>query len=261
MYKIPTGINALDIAVGGGLPSGSLCLLFGTAGTEKSEFAHTVAAKCAAMNLGKIPKPKGEDIVLPKNVWYVNFSRDKEELLSDVAGSFSSKFYEAFVKGVSFKDLTPPRLMAEFPPWLPDSFKEKRLVVVPLAQFFDKNGPNSIVVMYTLTNVAKFFQGEQEYDFTSFLQGLRTQAKRWNGIIYAILGAGVLRKEMEYSIISAADGVFAFDEQYGATGRRILLSCRKFRGLLPSCLSNVFELNITPEGLDVERIRTLEGRR
>lgn len=260
MLKIPTGIDALDIPVNGGLPSGSVYLLFGRAGVGKSEFIHTIAVKHAAINLGQTPKPKEEEIHIPKYVWYINFSREPDELLNDVAGTFSREFYGTFAKGVSFRDFTSLSSMDESLSWLPNSFKAS-LMILSLAQFLKEYGQNSTIIIYTLTDLAEHFQGTSEHDFASFLQGLRLQAKKWNGIIYAILSEGILSRGMELNIISTADGVFRFTEQFRATGRQVLVSCQKSRGLPPNLLSSVFEMNVTPDGVVLQKVRTLEGRR
>ncbi len=265
MPKIPTGIEGLDLALGGGVPSGSLILLLGESGAGKSEFVYTVTANCNSMKEDPSLLPEGFDLVLPDNIWYATFARSQEGVLQDVRGKFSEDFSERFTRGTLFREfLTIPARLSSFSEWVSDlvsdggHVKLRRDIFSTLARFLEREGPNSLVIFLTLTDIAMLFKRGEEMEFVSFLQSLREICRGWNATVFAILATGIFGKDVEALLISNADGVFLFETQGGEVARRNMFSCKKMRGT--NITPEPFELTIGPDGVELTRVRTLAGR-
>ena len=257
---IPTGIASFDAAIGGGFPAGSLVVLVGDIGSGHDEFAMTSLVMLAAMKAGRLSHQPGENIVLPENIWWVTFTRPQSDLMSEMALSFDSDFYEQFKKQVKFKDLSGEYFATSSVPleWATKDIEKTtretlttlrkslsgvyRLSKQPsmkpkgmlrsLADFLTENGPNNVVVLNTLTDLARLYSDSETrwYEFMMFLRGLQRVAKKWGGIIYANLDANLLDKRMEEEISACVDGVAAFEwVRAGPTEQRRTLYIRKFR--------------------------------
>lgn len=256
MRRVPTGIEALDLATGGGLPLGSLILLTGEAGGGKSEFTYTFAANHSVMRSEPILLPEGVDVYLPKKFWYLTFSRKKEGILSDVQGKFTDEFYQRFSRGVLFREFLPPSThLTMFPEWMMKRGEEEEVarrdgLLAPLAEFLKKEGVDSIMVLYTLTDIARHFKGK-EIDFLTFLESLREECKGWNSIVLAILSSGILSEDIERTMNSLADCVLSFEllKRRGLEKGVSMLDCKKLRGI--SAKIDPFEIEFTPSGLEL----------
>ncbi len=265
MPKIPTGIESLDLALGGGIPAGSLILLVGESGAGKSEFTYTVTANINSMREDPSLLPSGFDVVLPEHVWYATFGRSEEGVLSDVRGKFSEDFYERFTKGTLFREFfTVPSRLTSFHEWIASvisnggHIKLRREVFSSLARFLEREGPGMMVVFHTLTDLSLLFRKGEEMEFVSFLQSLREICREWNVTVLAILASGILSADVEALLVSNADGVFSFEIQGEELTRRTLFSCKRMRGATIS--PEPFELTVTPDGVELTRLRTLAGR-
>jgi KaiC/GvpD/RAD55 family RecA-like ATPase len=293
---IPTGIVSLDALIGGGFPAGSLVLLLGEIGAGHKEFAMSSGMMLGAMKQGLI-KPAGPGVALPKETWWLTFTRSPADLLNEVSMSFDKDLYELFKKNVKFKDFSEDyfKLSPVPPEWvseervaerkaeklaaLEDAFAGiRRAVGAPtarpktllesLANFLTECAPNNLVVLCTLGDLARLYSDSEQkwYDFTLFLRGLQRAAKRWGGIIYADMTAKLLSPRMEEEIAACVDGVLSFEwERAGAIGRRRMMHFRKFRGLMPRLDGTAivrFEVSVTPtSGFEVTRAELIEGLR
>jgi KaiC/GvpD/RAD55 family RecA-like ATPase len=265
MPRIPTGIESLDLALSGGIPSGSLVLLVGESGAGKSEFCYTVTANVNSMREDPSLLPAGFDLVLPERIWYATFSRSEEGVLSDVRGKFSEDFYERFTRGTFFREfLTVPSRLTSFQEWVAGvisdggHIKLRREVFSALARFLEREGPGTMVVFHTLTDFSMLFRKGEEMEFVSFLQSLREICREWNVTVFAILASGIFSGDVEALLISNADGVFSFEVQGGELAKRTMFSCKRMRGTTVS--PEPFELTVTPDGVELTRLRTLAGR-
>jgi archaellum biogenesis ATPase FlaH len=292
---MPTGISSLDGPIGGGFPSGSLVLLVGEIGSGYNEFAMTSSVMLAATKAGKLTIPPGENIVLPEEIWWVTFTRKQSDLMSEMAPSFDGDLYDLFNKQSNFKDLSEAYFATSSVPleWVSKRPVEeenngemlatvgKMLAGVynlaerptskpkgllnSLADFLTKKGPNNVVILNTLTDLAMLYSESETdwYEFMIFLRGLQRATKEWGGIIYASLDANLLEKHMEQEIAACVDGVLNFEwVQAGPSERRRTLYIKKFRRLPSSAMgaSMRFNVNLTSNvGLQVTKTELIEG--
>ena len=103
--KIPTGIRSIDLAVSGGLPSGSLAILSGASGTGVDPFFHTACFMNAAKKEGILSGPQEENTFLPENIIYILLSKTENDVLRDINVAYSDDLVKAFKEVVQFKDL------------------------------------------------------------------------------------------------------------------------------------------------------------
>jgi KaiC/GvpD/RAD55 family RecA-like ATPase len=291
---IPTGIASFDAAIGGGFPAGSLVVLVGDIGSGHDEFAMTSLVMLAAMKAGRLSRPPGENIVLPEDIWWVTFTRPQPDLMSEMAVSFDSDLYEQFQKQAKFKDLSGEYFATSSVPleWASKELFEQRRakelttlektlagvyrisakpsakpkgILSSLADFLTEKGPNNVVVLNTLTDLARLYSDSEArwYEFMIFLRGLQRVTKKWGGIIYANLDAKLLERRMEEEIAVCVDGVATFEwVRAGPTEQRRTLYIRKFRRM-PSPVGRGimrFDLEINPSvGLQVIRPEFIMG--
>ncbi len=293
---MPTGIGSLDGSVGGGFPAGSLVILTGEVGSGNSEFAMTSSVMLAATKAGRLSPPSGKNIVLPKDIWWVTFTRPQSDLMSEMSLSFDSDLYELFRKQANFKDLSEEYFATSSVPleWVSERLVGKRgeemlatlgntlagvhrLAERPsakpkgmlnsLADFLTERGPNNVVILNTLTDLAMLYSESEArwYEFMIFLRGLQRVTKKWGGLIYASLDANLLERRMEQEIAACVDGVLTFEwVQAGPAERRRTLYMKKFRRLPSSAGGGVmrFNVNITSSvGLQVTKPELIEGLR
>ncbi len=294
LKTIPTGVLSLDSLIGGGFPAGALVLLRSEIGAGHKEFLMTSATMTFAMKKGLI-KPAEPDVVLPNDVWWVTLTRSPDDLLSEISLSFERDLYNLFRENVKFKDFSEDYFRASPVPlaWISTEVREERskekleglteafagihrAVAAPairpkttlesLAEFLTANAPDNVVILYTISDLARLYSDSESrwYDFTLFLRGLQRAAKKWNCIIYAPMTARLLEERKEEEILSCVDGVISFEwEAAGPTRRRRVMYFQKFRGLLPRLDGAAvvkFEATITPtSGFEVARAELIEG--
>jgi KaiC/GvpD/RAD55 family RecA-like ATPase len=292
---IPTGITSLDGLIGGGFPSGSLVLLVGEIGSGHEEFIVTSLAMVAAMKTGRITRPMGGGIVLPKEIWWVTFTRTSADMLRE-AEIFDVDIHESLRGNVNFKDFSESYFATSSVPleWVSEKRveegKEEKLSMLgevlagihraaerpavkpkglldSLADFLSEHAQGSLIVLHSLTDLARLYSDSEPrwHEFVMFLRGLRRAAKKWDGLIYTDLITDLLDKRKEEEIAACADGVLVFSwEQAGQFQRRRTLFIREFHSLL-SCYPRAatkFEVNIgRSTGLYVVRPEVIEGLR
>jgi KaiC/GvpD/RAD55 family RecA-like ATPase len=273
---MPTGISSLDGPIEGGLPHGSLVLLVGEIGSGYYEFAMTSSVMLAGTKAGRLDPPVGKNIMLPEKIWWVTFTRKPEDIISEMASSFDSDFYELFTNQSNFKDLSEPYFAnsSATRDWVSKSSaverknaktiatvekmlgaynltkrptSKPRELMNSLADFLIKEGPNNIVILNTLTDLATLYSESDTswYEFMIFLRWLLRATKEWSGIIYAILDANLLEKHMEQEIAACVDGILNFEwVQAGSAERRRTLYIKKFRRLPSSAIGTVMRFNV-----------------
>jgi len=291
---MPTGIASFDGPIGGGFPSGSLVVLTGEVGSGYDEFAMTSSVMLAATKAGRISPPPGKNIVLPKEIWWVTFTRPQSDLMSEMALGFDSDLFELFRKQANFKDLSEAYFATSSVPleWVSERMVGKRReetlatlgetlagvyriaerpsakpkgMMNSLTDFLTERGPNNVVILHTLTDLAMLYSESEAswYEFMIFLRGLQRATKKWGGLIYTSLDANLLESRMEQEIAACVDGVLTFEwVQAGPTERRRYLYMKKFRRLPSSAGGGAmrFNVNITPSvGLQVIKPELIEG--
>ncbi len=278
LSKIPIGIDSLDNILMGGLPSGSLVLLFGELGAGDFEFAIT---SCVRVLTDK--KERSNAVSLPEKVIYISFTRSENDILTEIAFSFP-EFHKLLTECIKekkfvFKDFSESYFAGSFIPasWLSSSEtipsieslkwnEEKRNLMDALIAYLDKNAQNGLIIIDSLTAMAQYCLERIDWsDLILFLRGLQRVSKKWDGLIYAIFNEGIFQNNEQEEIMECMDGVFVFDwEKLGPAQRNRIMYLKKFRGLLPGVEhENIvnFETQISPEkGFDVSNIKRVRGR-
>ncbi|MFP4005636.1 MAG: RAD55 family ATPase [Candidatus Hadarchaeia archaeon] len=267
--KIPSGISSIDLASSGGLPKGSFVVLFGKTGTGKEAFMQTSASMNAAMKLGKLPKPKKEDVGLPNKILYILLSKTKEDVKRDVKIGYSEDLSEAFNKGVEFNELmsdyyasTLMSLQSEEAPLESDQSEEEEAIEIvrSIINYLDELGKNNLIILDSLNDLIRAFPSGEEKRLLASLRTIRTQNKqKWNSLILNRLTSDIFPENVEESILSASNGVFSFQSTSSGGSRTRNLICDKFDGITSSeLLDSTFEYNITKSGFEARRTDLLE---
>jgi len=223
--RIPTGVPDFDYLTGG-MPAGSVVLLFGEAGAGHQEFALTSAVhlmlryddpRLHRFYLGSAKGP----FVYPEGVVYVSTSRSREQVLGEIQGAFEGTYPSVLSRHLTFHDLSPsyfadtvvPAAWASVPHLLlggaPASAAPSDGPVRALADAVDKDGGKNLVIIDSLTDLI-VRRGIDAVDLTTLVKGLRRRAKEWGGIVYLLLSEGVAPAPVEQAIIDSVDGVLHF---------------------------------------------------
>ena len=295
--NIPTGIASLDSVISGGFPAGALVLLRGEIGSGHKEFMMTSAMMTAALRKGLVKPVIEKDILIPKEVWWATFTRSPDDLLQEVLLSFEKDLYDLFRENVKFRDFSMEYFRASPVPmsWVSEKAEKQdkkaklsslekafggvhrrvtdtslkpKAVLESLTDFLTDNAPNNVVILHSLSDVARLYSDSDQkwYDFTLFIRGLQRAAKNWGGVIYTNMTSKILPPEKEQEIAACVDGVLEFNwEEAGSSKRRRVLYFRKFRGLMPRMNSTTvikFEVEVSPKmGFEVTRAEMIEGLR
>ncbi len=201
LSKIPTGIDSLDPILRGGLPSGSLILLLGEGGAGDFEFALTSASRMLMMRDEKTCN----GIIIPGKVSFISFTRSKEDLVKEMAFSFPN-YYNILQNDsqnrFEFKDFSNSYFARSFIPveWVSSSktelsfeslkwSNEQKNLLEALIEYLDKNANGSLVIIDSLTALIQYCLERMEWkDLILFLRGLQKASKKWDGLIYLLLG-------------------------------------------------------------------------
>lgn len=284
--KIPTGIKTLDTNINDGFPAGSVILLLEDVGAGAREFVYTSAysiIKLKAdqdyfdlMNKRHRDLSKSDEVAttltLPNEICYVSVSRSKEDILNENAYAFHKDFYNAIKDGVVFKDLSDIYFRQSI--YQGFCFPDKKSsmdfdrspdknILEELSAFLGKYARNNIVILDSLTELM-MYDGDYlgKSDMVMFLKGISRVSKMWDGLIYLMLSANILEKQMQELITDLVDGVLTFewfDKRSVKMQRSLYIT--KFRGLLPRLEQNnieKFETKITSDyGFEVSNIRKI----
>ena len=268
LKKNPTGIDSLDPALQGGLPSGSLVLLLGEIGAGDFEFLVSSIARMVGR----------KDTGFSGKVCYVSFTRSKDDVMKEIAFSFP-EFYNVIRDCLEFKDFSEAYFAQSFIPisWSSTSRKELTIesmkwdeeeenLMAGLIDYLDKNAKGSIVIIDSLTVLAQYCLTRMEWkDLIMFLRGLQRASKNWDGLIYTMLSKGIFETGRQEEIQECMDGVMIFEwDKQGASKRQRIMYMKKFRGLLPVLdQDNIvnFETQVSSQkGFEVSNIKRVRGR-
>ncbi len=223
--RIPCGVPDFDYLTGG-IPVGSVVLLFGAAGSGHQEFALTSAVhlmlrwdepRLHRFYLGSAKGP----FVYPDSVVYVSTSRSQEQVLNEVEGAFEGTYPSVLARHLKFHDLSPayfadtvvPASWATVPRLLlgPATARSPGEVspIRALADAIDEDGGKNLVIVDSLTDLL-VRAGVEAGDLLALIKGLRRRAKEWGGVVYLLLSEGVAAPATEQAIIDSVDGVLHF---------------------------------------------------
>ncbi len=266
--KVPTGINSIDLATNGGLPAGSLVVLFGETGSGREAFLHTTAFMNAAKKGGVLEKPEGENVYLPEKILYVLLSKTPNDVVRDVNVGYSDEFSEPFEGNVEFKDLMSEYYSSTFAPLessaeMPSEEEEGEEaieIVRTMMDFIEKNGKNSLVIIDSLDDLIRAFPSGEERDLLTSLRTIRSRNREsWNSLLFIRLTSGIFPESVENSILSLVDGVFEFESRTSGGSRTRSIVCDKFSGITsPDLLDSTFEFDVTNSGLEARRTSSLD---
>lgn len=279
LENVPTGVPGFDLAVGGGVPSGSLVILLGEAGAGHREFAYTGALGLYHRLNGSLdPVPK--DLHVPRNLCYFSVTRSKEDVLGEMTRLFpDSPETPRLYKEMAFRDLSDAYFAGSNAPtsWV---LKERPKTLASLKQAgrrmglleellpaLNQHGPGSMVILDSLTSLVRYCSGEGRWrDLLFFVEALQRAAKGWRGLVLALLDANTVEFQRQEELLAAADGILRFQwEEMPDRARQRTMHVQKFRGLLPHLARDhvpKFEVGVTPgTGLELTHVQLVAGRR
>lgn len=277
--NVPTGVPGFDLAVGGGVPSGSLVILLGQAGAGHQEFAYTGALGLYRRLNGSI-EPVPKELRLLRDLCYFSIARSKEDILGEVARLFpDSPEASRLHREMAFRDFSDVYFAGSNAPvsWV---LRERPRTLASLKQAgrsmglleellpaLNRHGPGSMVILDSLTSLVRYCAGEGGWrDLLFFVEALQRAAKGWKGLVLALLDANTLGFQPQEELLAAADGVLRFEwEETPDRARQRTMHVQKFRGLLPRLARDhipKFEVGVTPgTGLELTHVRLVAGRR
>ncbi len=223
--RIPTGIPDFDYLTGG-IPGGSVVLLFGAAGAGYQEFALTSAVhlmlrfdepRLHRFYLGGAKGP----FVYPDGVVYISTSRSHDQVMGEVEGAFEGMYPRVLARHLTFHDLSPsyfadtvvpaawssvPKLLLGTPP--PRTSPENGPLEA-LAGAIDEDPGRNLVIVDSITDLL-VRRGVDPQDLLTLVKGLRRRAKAAGGVVYLLLAEGVAPAATEQAIADSVDGVLHF---------------------------------------------------
>jgi KaiC/GvpD/RAD55 family RecA-like ATPase len=244
LMRMPTGIPSLDPVLDGGVPLGSVVLLLGEHGAGNVEFVQT-----SLMHLTRLKRAGqtgGERLLVPPSISYVTITRMREDVLREVALSFSPDLYDQLGEGILFHDLSEFYFDASIvpPSWYGAGTAMERLqkkqrregggILAELAGVLKVLPEDGLIVLDSLTDITpSLAEGEDWHTFIAFLRGLQRAAKNWNCTIFLLLASGILDRSRELEIADCVDATFIFQwEESGAQRRQRVMYFGKFRGVM-----------------------------
>lgn len=284
LSKIPTGIETFDANINEGFPAGSVILLLEDVGAGGREFLYTSIYNIKSLKKNHNEpgstksdlKNSGENetndaLILPNNICYVSISKSRNDILTENAYAFQKGYYEAVRDGLIFKELSDiyfrhsiaRNLWSEKKEFMRFDSNDDKNILDELSEFMNQNAKGNIMIIDSLTDL---FINEIDYlnrtDFIMFLKGMVNISKTWNGLIYLLLSANILEKQMQEIINDVVDGVLVFEWfDKGSVKMRRNLYISKFRGLIPQLEQNKiakFETKITYDGgFEVSNVRKI----
>ncbi|WP_342764871.1 hypothetical protein [Methanoregula sp.] len=238
---MPTGIASLDPVLEGGVPPGSVILLLGDLGAGSYEFTYSSVVN----NLGLMKETLPENLVAPKEIRYITFTRIKDDVRQEILNSFHVTGLENLVDAIQFNDLSELYFDNSVVPneWYSQSSVITRLqkragqdtLLVQLANAVNNASPGGLIILDSITDIAT--QSTVPHCWTSlagFLRGLQRVAKQRGITVYLLLSRGILESAQERELADIADAVllFKWEESTGARRQRVMYF-EKFRGVMP----------------------------
>jgi len=239
--KMPTGILSLDPILDGGVPPGSLILLLGDIGAGNYEFTYNSVVN----TLNTMTEKASEKILRAKEVRYITFTRLKEDVQQDIAGSLHFDGLQTLINSIRFEDLSELYFDNSIVPddWYSHGDIISRLqkrashesILLQLANVINSIPPDSLVVLDSITDIAtQKTIPNIWHTLTGFLRGLQRISKQRNITTYLLLSRGILNSSEERELADIADAVllFKWEETSGARRQRVMYF-EKFRGVMP----------------------------
>lgn len=267
VLRMPTGITSLDPILDGGIPVGSVILLFGEIGAGHYEFAYSSLIN----TLDRLEKKTPDSPPFPTTATYITFTRIESDVRKEIMQSFQRKSGVMESARIRFEDLSDLYFDRSIVPdsWYSHSDTLSRLqqradhanVIVRLSEIFKNVEEGSLVIMDSLTEIATQCSYSVRWpDLAGFLRGLQRFAKQKNCTIYLLMSQGILPPEKEREIADIVDAVFLFRwEESTASRRQRVMYFEKFRGVMPHLVEQdlvKFAVRIsTTEGFEVSNIR------
>lgn len=223
--RVPTGVPDFDFLTGG-VPCGSVVLLFGEAGAGHQEFALTSAVHLMlhyddpGLHRFYLGSAKGP-FVYPESVVYVSTSRSQEQVVGEVRSAFEPMYGDVLVRHLRFHDLSSAYFRDSVVPTAWSAVPSPLLgggggtsssdggPLRALADAVDPAGLKNLVVVDSLTDLL-IRRGVETNDVLTLLKGLRRRAKEWAGVVYLVLSEGVATPAIEQAVIDSVDGVLHF---------------------------------------------------
>lgn len=247
--KMPTAVATLDVEAGGGLPVGSLVALIGEPGSGHYEFAYT-SAIMTAVSKATSGESEKKEIVRPQEVCYISFSRTQDDIVSELYNGHTADLCSIFEEQVKFVDMSESYY--KHPAISSDTTGEGagKDVLAELLTTLEARPKHSLIILHTLSDLARVFHAEPAERFTLYLLALRKAVRKTGSVAYGLTGKGVLGKRGERSVIDASDGVFSFGwREAGSSERKRVMHIDKFRGLLTHMGESVpvFDVSVSPQ--------------
>jgi len=251
--RIPTGVPDLDQIIKGGIPTGSAIMLLGEDGAGHQEYAYTCVAKIEIAK--KFPDSSSYFLgtkhydLLPEKIYYITFSRSKDEILQEIGTTFNPDYYSVFKDNVIFKDFSDLYFKNTIVPrsWTSDSDTESSFelrtklgseeedggLLGSLVNFLDEYANDSLIIVDSLTDLV-VSQDIDIHDLVTTLKGLRRAAKRWDGIIYLLLTQGIMDKKEQQMLTDGVDGLLMFEwsRYHRSSKRQRFMYVEKFTSIL-----------------------------
>jgi len=267
--RVPTGVPDFDYLTGG-LPAGSVVLLFGAAGAGHQEFALTSAVhlmlrfddpRLHQFYLGGAKGP----FVYPDDVVYISTSRSREQLMAELRGAFDGTYPSVLGRHLTFRDVSPSYFADTPVPSSWSSVPSSLLSGVParavddggplraLASAIEESGNNHLVIIDSLTDLL-VRRGVDDGDVLTLIKGLRRRAKQWGGLVYVLLSEGVAAPHVEQAVIDSVDGVLHFSWMTSPTH-----SHRQRAMLIEKFMPVLSRLPVEQQGRFVIRVNAKNG--
>ena len=239
--RMPTGIASLDPILDGGVPPGTLTLLFGDIGAGHYEFAYSSTVN----SLAEMHRVPGAGILYPKKILYITFTRLEADIRHEIVQSFPTGSVPGGMEGIAFEDLSDLYFDRSIVPdsWYSRSDTLTRLqkrsehanIFMRLTEIFAAAEPETMIILDSITDIATQTNLPNLWaDLTGFLRGLQRFAKTKRLAIYLLLSRGIIEQAKEIELADIADAVFLFrwEESTGSRRQRVMYF-EKFRGVMP----------------------------
>ncbi|ABS56870.1 HTR-like protein [Methanoregula boonei 6A8] len=239
--RMPTGIASLDPILDGGVPPGTLTLLFGDIGAGHYEFAYSSTVN----SLAEMHRVPGAGILYPKKILYITFTRLEADIRREIVQSFPTGSVPGGMEGIAFEDLSDLYFDRSIVPdsWYSRSDTLTRLqkrsehanIFMRLTEIFAAAEPETMIILDSITDIATQTNLPNLWaDLTGFLRGLQRFAKTKRLAIYLLLSRGIIEQAKEIELADIADAVFLFrwEESTGSRRQRVMYF-EKFRGVMP----------------------------
>ena len=277
MDRVPFGVSRLDDIVGGGAPPGSVVLLAGEAGAGAREFCYTAATVNGLahgdsdqfeLHYGEV----ADRASVPEEIHYVSFTASGDELRREIEFAMSEDIVRAGVEPVDFADFSQEYFQLSAIPreWytrktqsITDLGKggDRRDVLEALGEYLNVNAPGNLVVIDSLTDLARAPNEHLDWsDISLLVKGLQKASRAWDGLILVLVNQEAMTDEHMGSLMGAADGTIAFEWETGGNERDRIMFVRDFRGVLSRLEAEDiirFETEIHEGGFDISNVRKI----